>query len=135
VSGDSSAVPAEQRVGGDDPAGASWAGERGGDGTEQGPITVVDFESVDLAADDGELVAEHDDLEVLGATGTEGKTGQSGYEAIGNAKHRWSASAVFPLISAHGRVFGPHRIGRVSPGQRQGRIFGPHRPRVRSGGR
>ncbi len=85
-------------------------GERGGDGAEQGSITIVDFGSVDLAADDGELVAEHDDLEVFGATGTEGKAGQSGYEAIENAKHRWSASAVFPLISVHDRVFGPHTL-------------------------
>ena len=57
MSGDALAVPSEERVGGDDPACSSWAGESGGDGAEQGPVGVVDHGSADLAAQDGELVA------------------------------------------------------------------------------
>ena len=50
VSGDVSAVPSEEGVGGDDPACSLWAGERGGDGAEQGSVGVVDGGSGDLAA-------------------------------------------------------------------------------------
>ena len=46
---------------------ALGSGECGGDGAEQGPVVVVDCGSVDLSAQDGELVAEHDDLKVLGS--------------------------------------------------------------------
>ena len=49
VSGDASAVPSQQGVRCDDPACSSWPGESGGDGAEQGPITVVNGGSVDLA--------------------------------------------------------------------------------------
>ena len=65
MAGDAATVPSEQGVGGDDPACSSWAGECGGDGAEQGAVGVVECGLVDLAAWDGELVAEHDDLESL----------------------------------------------------------------------
>ena len=109
MAGDPSSVPPQECVWRDEPALASWAGERGGDGAEQGSIRVVDFGSVDLAADDGELVAEHDDLEVFGTTRADRETGEHGDEAVEDTGHSWSASAAFALISAHDRIFGPHR--------------------------
>lgn len=57
VAGDSATVPSEQGVGGDEPAGSTRPGERGGDRSEQGPVTVVECGPVDLAAQYGELVA------------------------------------------------------------------------------
>ncbi len=109
VSGDALAVPAVEGVGRDDPALASWAGECGGDGAEQGSVVVVECGSVGLAVQDAELVPKHDDLEVLGTTGANSEAGQRGDEAVRNALHSWSGSAVFPLISARDRIFGPHR--------------------------
>ncbi len=50
VAGDASAVPSQQGFGGDDPADAARAGERGCDGPEQGPIIVADCRPVDLSA-------------------------------------------------------------------------------------
>ncbi len=49
MAGDALPVPPEQGVWCDDPAVTSWAGECSCDGTEQGPITVVDFGSFDLS--------------------------------------------------------------------------------------
>jgi hypothetical protein len=43
--------------------------------------------AVDLAVQDGELVAEDDDLEVSGATGADRETGEHGDEAVENAEH------------------------------------------------
>ena len=48
--GDAASVPSEEGVGCDDPAVPSLAGERNGDGAEQGSVVVVDLRSVDLAA-------------------------------------------------------------------------------------
>ncbi len=36
--------------------------------------------------------------------------GQAGDEAVEDAIHSRSASAAFPLISTHGRIFGPHTL-------------------------
>ena len=65
VASDAPSVPAQQGVGGDELAGSSGPRERGCDGAEQGAVVVVECWSVDLAAQDCELVAQHDDLEVL----------------------------------------------------------------------
>lgn len=54
-----------------------------------------------------ELVAEHDELEVLGSAGADGEVGQAGDEAVENARHSRSASALFSLISGHGRMLTP----------------------------
>ncbi len=50
MSDDASAVPVQQHFGRNDPAAASWAGERGSDGAEEGPVGVEEYGSVDLAA-------------------------------------------------------------------------------------
>lgn len=57
VAGDSATVPSEQGVGGDEPAGSARSGERGCDGAQQRPVIVAECGSVDLAAQDGELMA------------------------------------------------------------------------------
>ncbi len=131
MAGDASSVPSQEGVGGDDPTGSSWAGERGGDGAEQSPIIVVDSGSAELSAQHGELVAEHDDLEFLGAAGSDSETGQAGDEAVENARHSRSASAVFPLISGHDRIFGPHRRHRGWSAPTRAGFRAPHAPFVR----
>ena len=40
-------------------------GERGGYRAEQAPVVIVEVRAVDVAAEYAELVAQHDDLEVL----------------------------------------------------------------------
>ena len=65
ASGDAFAVPSEEGVGGDDPAGSPWAGECGCDRAEHSSVVVVEVGSAVLALEDGELVAEDDDLEVF----------------------------------------------------------------------
>jgi len=113
MSGDALAVPPKERVGGDWPACSSWAGERSGDGAEQGSVAVVDRWSVDLAAKDGELVSKHDDLELLGTTRADRQTGEHRDEAEENADHSSPSSAAFPLVSVHDRIFGPHTLRRA----------------------
>ena len=53
--------------GGDQPPGSARSRERGRDRSEQAPVGVGALGSVDLAAQHAELVAQHDDLEVLRA--------------------------------------------------------------------
>ena len=60
-------VPTQQRVGGDQPPGSARSRERGRYRSEQGPVGVGELGSVDLSAQHSELVAQHDDLEVLRA--------------------------------------------------------------------
>jgi hypothetical protein len=66
VAGDAASVPAQQGLRCDDPAIPEPAGERG-DRAEERPVRVGDRWSVDLSSQHLELVAEHDDLKVLGA--------------------------------------------------------------------
>ena len=50
VAGDASSVPAQEGVGGDEPAGSLWTRECSCDRAEQGPVIVVEGWPVDLAA-------------------------------------------------------------------------------------
>ena len=108
MASDSAPMPSEEGVRGDEPAGSARPGERGCDPGEQGAVVVVECGSVDLAAQDGELMAEDDDLEVLGSAGTKSEKSQSDDEAVNDARHSYSASAAFALVNPHGRIFGPH---------------------------
>ncbi len=67
-------------------------------------------------------MAKHDDLEVHGTTRAGRETSEHGDESVENAGHSWSASAAFPLISAHVRVFGP----RSQPAIAQRLRHSPH---------
>ena len=55
VAGDSSTVPAQEGVRGDEPAGASWPGERGCHRGEQAPIVIGQLRSAGLSAQHGHL--------------------------------------------------------------------------------
>jgi hypothetical protein len=57
VAVDSLPVPAQQGVGGDEPTGASRAGECLGDRAKHGPVVVVEFGPVVLSAQHDQLVA------------------------------------------------------------------------------
>ena len=92
MSGDASTVSSQQCVGGDDPAGALWSGECGGDRAEQCPVIVGEGWPVGLAAEYTVLVAQHDDLEVFAVSGTDGEAGQGGDEAVQNLVHGPSGS-------------------------------------------
>ncbi len=100
-------MPSKQCVGGDEAAVASWLGECGGDRSEQRSVIVVEGWPVGLSAEDLDLMAEHDDLEVLGATGTDSEAGQGSDEAVENARHSRSASPAFRLVNPHDRIFRP----------------------------
>ena len=67
VPGDAASVPAQQRVGGDQPPDSARSRERGRNRSEKAPVGVGELGSVDLPAQHSELVAQHDDLEVLRA--------------------------------------------------------------------
>ncbi len=108
VGGDAFAVPAQQRVGCDDPVVAESAGERCCDRAEQAAVVVVEVGPVDLSAQDGELVAKHDVLEVFGATGAHSESSKCCQKAVEDTKHR--VSMVLPgLVDTHARLSEPHR--------------------------
>ena len=88
VASHSAPVPSEEGVGGDEPAGSTRPGECGCDGAEQDAVVVGDLGSADLATQDGELMAEDDDLEVFGAAGAKGETGERSDESVDDARHR-----------------------------------------------
>ncbi len=63
-----------------------------------------------MAAPDCELVAQHDDLDVVGASGANGEVGEGGDETVENSRHSRPASAAFALVNTRSRTFGPHRL-------------------------
>ena len=68
--------------------------ERGRDRAEQAPVGVGELGSIDLAAQHSELVAQHDDLEVLRAAATHRQPCQQREEPVKDATHEapgWSA--------------------------------------------
>ena len=87
VSCDPASVPSKQGLGGDEPTDTSRAGERRGDGAEQCPVIVGQLRLFGLASQDGELVAEHDDLEVLRTARARSEPRQRREEAVEDAKH------------------------------------------------
>ena len=92
-SGDATPVPTQQRVGRDQPPCSARPWERGRDRCEQAPVGVGGHRSVDLAAPDYELVAQHDDLEVLRAARTHSEANQRNQQAVHDAIHEDSTSA------------------------------------------
>ena len=60
--GDEAPVPAQQRVGLDEEAGPHRPGQHAADRGQQRPVSGLEPGSWDLAAKDGELVAQHQDL-------------------------------------------------------------------------
>ncbi len=118
VSGDSAPVPAQQRLGCHDPAMTQPARECGCDRAKHCAIVVVDGRPVHLASQNLELVAQHDDLEVFRASGTNGQPSQSGHEAVKEARHDrpgWrhrpcsAPTRDFPSPTTHRHVLLDHR--------------------------
>jgi len=58
-----------------------------GDGGKQGPIIIVDGGPVDLAAEYLNLMAQDDDLEILGAARTDRESSQLGQQAVEDVEH------------------------------------------------
>jgi hypothetical protein len=81
--GDEAPVPAQQRVGLDEEAGPAGPGQDAADRGEQRPVGGLEPWSWGLAAQDGELVAEHQDLKVFGGVAA-GKQ----HERLHGAAHR-----------------------------------------------
>jgi hypothetical protein len=68
--GDQSPMPTQQRVGLHQEAGPAGSREDAADLGEQRPIGRLQLGTWDLSAQDGELVAQHEDLQVLGGLAT-----------------------------------------------------------------
>ena len=130
VPGDASAVPAQQRVGGDEPSVAARPGERLSDGAEQRPVVIGQRGPARLAAQHDQLVAQDDDLEVLGAAGTDGEASQRREKAVQDAIHTAQDRSLSALLNAHVRVSGTHT--RIAG---RGVRFRPVRARRTSGRR
>jgi len=108
-------VPAQQRLGCDDPAAAEWARERRCVGAEETAVVIVDVGPVDLASQHLKLVAEHNDLKVLGVPGTHGESGKCREKAVEEAKHGAPAWRGSRLISTYARISEPHSFGTGKP--------------------
>jgi predicted nuclease of restriction endonuclease-like (RecB) superfamily len=85
--GDELAVPTQQCVWRDQPPLPLGRRECPCDRGEEGPVVVVQFERFRVALEDSELVAEHDDLEVLGATGPGSQSGEADEEPVEETEH------------------------------------------------
>lgn len=81
------AMPSQQRVWRDEPALSDPAWQRLSDRPEKGPVVVFDDRFRVLASKDRELVAQHDDLEILRAPRPDRETDQSDEKAIQTATH------------------------------------------------
>ncbi len=68
--GDQPPVPAQQRLWGDQEAGPAGPGQRAADRGKQGAVGRLQLGSWNLAAEHGELLAQHQDLQVLGGVAT-----------------------------------------------------------------
>jgi hypothetical protein len=64
--GDQASVPAQQRLGRDEEARPAGSGQRAAGRSQQRPVGGLQLGSWCLAAEHGELVAQHQDLQVLG---------------------------------------------------------------------
>jgi hypothetical protein len=74
---------------------------------------VVELGSGALALQDSELVAKHDDLEVLGAARAYGQACQRRQEPVEDTKHENTACSVSALVSALDRDSGTHTLDRI----------------------
>ena len=106
VAGDSASVPTQQGLWCDEPASSPPSGQGRRDRTQQGPVLIGERWSVVLPAQDCELVAQHDDLEVLRASRAHSQARQRRQQPVQNATHR------FPGCK------------RIMPGQRTRPYFG-----------
>ena len=78
-----------------------------GDGAQNRPVVVGERGSVVLSVQDAELVAQHDDLDVLRAAGTYSEAGERREEAVQNAVHRLRIGADFPCSTVTSEFWAP----------------------------
>jgi hypothetical protein len=107
------AVPAQQRLGCHDPVFAQPTGECCGDRAEHRSVVVGEGRPANLAAEYLNLVAQHDDLQVLRASGADGESSECGQEAVRGYETRLARMAVSGLVSTHVGVSEPHRVDSV----------------------
>ena len=88
MAGDSASMPTQQSLWCDEPASSLRSGQGRCDGTQQGPVLVGERWAVVLPAQDCELVAEHDDLEILRASRAHSQARQRHEQSVQNATHR-----------------------------------------------
>ena len=103
-------MPAQQRLGCDDPVFAQGAGERFGDCAEQGAVVIGEGRPANLSLEYLNPVSQHDDLEVLRASRTERKSGECSEEAVEDAMHDLSRWRYRAWPAPHARVSEPHRL-------------------------
>jgi len=77
-------VPAQQRLRPDEETGPAGSWQDAADGSEQGPVGGFELDSWSVAAEDRELVAQDQDLEILGSVAT----GELGEELDGAAQRQ-----------------------------------------------
>ncbi|MGB5755712.1 MAG: hypothetical protein WBM50_02255 [Acidimicrobiales bacterium] len=106
--GDASTVPTQEGIGRDEPSVAARSGECLGYGAEQRPVVIGECWPLLSAAEDGELVAQDDDLDVFGAPGPYGEAGQRRKEPVQDAIHTSQDRSASALVNAHVRVSGTH---------------------------
>ena len=96
MAGDAVAMPPQERVRSDEPTMAVWPGKRLSDRGEKRTVVVVHRWPIDLAAQHGELVAQHEDLDFIGAP-----------RAHGQARQRREGTT---KCGRQGLIIGPNRV-------------------------
>jgi hypothetical protein len=105
--GDQAAVPAQQRLWLDEKAGPAGPWQQAADGGEQGTVGGLQPGSWDLAPQDGELVAEHQDLQVPWRS-RHGRAGQAvGWSGTARGRRVWVAPG-WPLQEGRGGTAEQH---------------------------
>jgi hypothetical protein len=129
-------VPAQERGGLHKERGPAPAGEEGAQGCQQGAIGVIELRPVDLAAQDGELVAEHQDLDVFGVGSAEAEDDEprrhARLDTESGVPSTWQLGRLdLGLRGTDDRVSGTDTFARRSPKQtrenqvvRATRVFG-----------
>ena len=117
MAGDSASMPTQQSLWCDEPASSLRSGQGRCDGTQQGPVLVGERWAVVLPAQDCELVAEHDDLEILRASRAHSQARQRHEQSVQNATHRTpGCERIMPGQRARPHFWaptGPHAGGVV----------------------
>ena len=80
-------MPAQQRVRRDQPALAADTRKHTGDRGQQRPVAVIQPWRLRCALQHGELMAQHDDLEVLRTTGTDGEDYKRDEQTVKQTAH------------------------------------------------
>ena len=108
--GNTSAMPTQQRVWGDQPVLSLWPRQRLGDRSKKRSVIVGEPRPLVVAGQDRELVTQHDDLKFFGPARPNGKARHRSNEAIQDAKHTPQDQTIFGVTKRHDRVSGTHTL-------------------------